>query len=131
MSDQPERPLETCCLCDAHTGRSGRGEDSIYIEDLGPLCVDCNHQIEPICAAIAQQARGAAEDAAKLRAIEESLLVVTEVTADLFTREDMVAVVLDTMATMADSVVTMETLQASAESDVAAFEERRRGPHPG
>jgi len=50
--------LERCCLCDAPTGRSGKGEDSIYRvlafdwcmdkmgDEIGPLCEDCNRKLE-------------------------------------------------------------------------------------
>ena len=45
---------ETCCLCDAPTGKAGRSDDSIYHiiqenfhnyvegDEIGPLCDDCN-----------------------------------------------------------------------------------------
>lgn len=38
---------ELCVDCDAPTGRAGRGEDSIYIGDHGPLCEQCREQKEP------------------------------------------------------------------------------------
>ena len=34
--------IERCCVCDEETGRAGRSDDSIYIDDYGPLCSDCN-----------------------------------------------------------------------------------------
>ena len=33
--------LETCCECDAETGRAGVGEDSLHAGDKGPYCEDC------------------------------------------------------------------------------------------
>ena len=33
--------LELCVLCDAPTGRAGRAEDSLYIDDDGPYCEEC------------------------------------------------------------------------------------------
>ena len=33
--------LETCCECDAPTGRAGQGEDSLYAGNFGPYCEDC------------------------------------------------------------------------------------------
>ena len=56
---------EHCSLCDTHTGRAGRGEDSIYIvtndgEDgeVGPLCEACHKSIkeaiEVCCKALAE-----------------------------------------------------------------------------
>ena len=30
---------QLCCQCDQPTGRCE--EDSLYLEDVGPLCVDC------------------------------------------------------------------------------------------
>lgn len=33
--------LELCCECGCPTGRAGRGEDSLYIDDEGPFCEDC------------------------------------------------------------------------------------------
>lgn len=32
---------EHCCECDAHTGRAGRADDSLYAGDWGPYCEDC------------------------------------------------------------------------------------------
>lgn len=34
---------EKCIACDGLTGRSGRGEDSLYLEssEHGPFCADC------------------------------------------------------------------------------------------
>ena len=37
--------LELCCECDQPTGRAGRGEDSLYAEDVGPYCVDCWYEL--------------------------------------------------------------------------------------
>jgi len=31
--------LQLCCVCDEPTGRCE--EDSMYIDDLGPLCEEC------------------------------------------------------------------------------------------
>jgi len=37
---------EHCFICDAKTGRAGKGEDSIYdADDLGPYCEDCREQL--------------------------------------------------------------------------------------
>ena len=33
--------FEHCCECDAHTGRAGRSEDSLYAGDRGPYCESC------------------------------------------------------------------------------------------
>lgn len=33
--------FEHCCECDAHTGRAGRGEDSLYAGSRGPYCDAC------------------------------------------------------------------------------------------
>lgn len=54
--------VELCCLCDEPTGKSGKGEDSIYRilaidwcfdgcmdemgDEIGPLCEECNHKLE-------------------------------------------------------------------------------------
>lgn len=39
---------EFCCLCDEATGRSGRGEDSLYdIDDEGPYCEECWEKLIP------------------------------------------------------------------------------------
>lgn len=40
MNNSPE---EHCIVCDDPTGRSGRGEDSLYCEycDIGPFCPEC------------------------------------------------------------------------------------------
>ena len=32
---------EYCCECGDKTGRAGRGDDSLYIDDNGPYCEDC------------------------------------------------------------------------------------------
>lgn len=34
-------PIETCIKCDEATGRAGRADDSLYIDDDGPFCWDC------------------------------------------------------------------------------------------
>ena len=39
---------EHCILCMDHTGKAGRSDDSIYIEDFGPLCELCNSILEPL-----------------------------------------------------------------------------------
>jgi hypothetical protein len=39
MSRQIE--FEHCCECDAHTGRAGRVDDSLYAGGRGPFCEDC------------------------------------------------------------------------------------------
>lgn len=42
-SRHPGATLERCSLCDEFTGRAGRGEDSIYLEDdTGPFCEECS-----------------------------------------------------------------------------------------
>ena len=33
--------LELCCVCGEATGRAGRFDDSLYINDDGPFCEDC------------------------------------------------------------------------------------------
>lgn len=33
--------FENCCECSAHTGRAGRGEDSLYAGSRGPYCDEC------------------------------------------------------------------------------------------
>ena len=41
------KPLsyECCCVCDSHTGRAGRSDDSLFLDtgrgELGPLCEEC------------------------------------------------------------------------------------------
>jgi hypothetical protein len=37
----PEARIERCVRCDDPTGSAGRGEDSRYVEDEGPLCREC------------------------------------------------------------------------------------------
>lgn len=37
----PGCTLEFCCECDQPTGRAGRGEDSLFLDDDGPYCWDC------------------------------------------------------------------------------------------
>ncbi len=32
---------ERCCECDENTGRAGRADDSLYIDDTGPYCEEC------------------------------------------------------------------------------------------
>lgn len=32
---------EVCCSCGELTGRAGAGEDSLYLQDVGPFCEDC------------------------------------------------------------------------------------------
>jgi len=32
---------EHCCECDAHTGRAGAGDGSLYAGDWGPYCEEC------------------------------------------------------------------------------------------
>ena len=41
----PGCTLEYCCECNQPTGRAGRGEDSIYIGDWGPLCEECRDNL--------------------------------------------------------------------------------------
>ena len=50
---------ETCCVCDAPTGRAGRADDSLYCEadDTGPYCDDCYPTRENMEAQRAQLAR--------------------------------------------------------------------------
>lgn len=38
---RPGTTLEYCCDCDQPTGRAGRADDSLYVEDDGPYCRDC------------------------------------------------------------------------------------------
>ena len=35
------RSIEYCCECGEPTGKAGRGEDSMFIEDDGPYCEEC------------------------------------------------------------------------------------------
>ena len=57
------RTLEMCIICDSETGRSGRGDDSIYRklnyplwerfervtgDEIGPLCSECNSALEQL-----------------------------------------------------------------------------------
>ena len=37
--------IERCFICDDPTGRAGKGEDSIYLGDHGPLCEGCYDEI--------------------------------------------------------------------------------------
>ncbi len=41
--------LETCCECDAPTGRAGKGEDSLYVDDNGPYCEGCWEDVCGLC----------------------------------------------------------------------------------
>ncbi len=36
-----QRPLEYCCSCNAPTGRTGQGDDSLYTDNDGPFCEEC------------------------------------------------------------------------------------------
>lgn len=36
-----EMEQERCIECDEVTGNAGKGEGSLYWEDIGPLCSDC------------------------------------------------------------------------------------------
>ena len=38
---------ELCCECGNRTGRAGRKEDSLYIEDNGPYCAECFDVFSP------------------------------------------------------------------------------------
>lgn len=41
--------IERCCWCDAPTGKAGKGEDSLYLEDgTGPYCEDCFESFEAL-----------------------------------------------------------------------------------
>ena len=33
--------LEYCCVCGNPTGKAGKGDDSLYIDDDGPYCEEC------------------------------------------------------------------------------------------
>ena len=35
------RPYELCCVCGEATGRAGKAEDSLYIDEDGPFCEEC------------------------------------------------------------------------------------------
>ena len=37
--------IETCAFCNEATGRAGKGEDSIYLDGIGPLCNGCYDKI--------------------------------------------------------------------------------------
>ncbi len=37
--------LEICIACGEETGRSGKGEDSIYWVDIGPWCPSCSDKL--------------------------------------------------------------------------------------
>ncbi len=41
----PGYTLEYCCDCDGATGRAGRGDDSLFINDDGPYCFECYSEI--------------------------------------------------------------------------------------
>lgn len=36
-----ESKYEVCCSCGELTGRAGAGEDSLYLQEVGPFCEDC------------------------------------------------------------------------------------------
>ena len=38
--------LEYCSVCDEPTGRAGRGEDSLYVDDDGPYCSECYEALD-------------------------------------------------------------------------------------
>ena len=37
----PGLTWEYCCECSGKTGRAGRADDSLFIDDDGPFCWDC------------------------------------------------------------------------------------------
>jgi len=37
--------IERCLVCGEPTERSGKGEDSIYLGDIGPFCSGCYNEI--------------------------------------------------------------------------------------
>lgn len=41
--------IERCAICDEPTGRAGRGEDSLFVEDKGPFCSGCFEDICGLC----------------------------------------------------------------------------------
>ncbi len=43
-----QESYEHCLKCDALTGRAGKGDDSIYIDDKGPYCQECADEIEDL-----------------------------------------------------------------------------------
>jgi len=45
----PGATLEYCCQCGEATGRAGRGDDSLFTEDLGPFCLVCWEDICGLC----------------------------------------------------------------------------------
>jgi len=47
MSKLPDE-IERCILCDEPTGRARKGDDSMYIEYVGPLCESCSDTLEPV-----------------------------------------------------------------------------------
>ena len=40
--------FERCYECEKPTGRSGKGEDSLYVGELGPYCDDCYNECEKL-----------------------------------------------------------------------------------
>ena len=39
---------EYCCECHEPTGRAGRFEDSLYIDDDGPFCLSCFEDVTEV-----------------------------------------------------------------------------------
>ena len=37
----PGATLEYCCECGAPTGRAGIADDSLFVDDNGPYCLEC------------------------------------------------------------------------------------------
>lgn len=42
----PGCTLEYCCECGEPTGRAGRGEGSLYVDDAGSFCEICHKEAE-------------------------------------------------------------------------------------
>lgn len=43
------KPLELCRVCENPTHRAGKGDDSLYLGDVGPFCDDCYNAHTTIC----------------------------------------------------------------------------------
>lgn len=66
---------EHCCECDAHTGRAGRADDSLYAGDWGPYCEDCWGEVpEKLVALIDTLKAQLAAEREKVRMLEGLLI---------------------------------------------------------
>ena len=59
--------LEKCCACDEPTGRAGRCDDSLFMDDDGPFCEACFE------ATIQSAAEGVIQEADQLRSHNDAL----------------------------------------------------------